>query len=521
MEDDRTAVEVYRTVLLLSNLPNPPVSLEVGRVERGVFGAEVGSVSDGEAIRRSVELTHHDYVAILRDPLGLPVSWLSEAVDLLEVPDCGAVVFGPEGRSGDELVAATGSAYVFRLEALREIGGFWWPFDFGGLEEDAQWRLVTRGYHVHRIALREYVPRTLSTSTRLALLVNNLEQSTLESFLPGLVIAAVATPFRAGDVDTSVLDLQRSPGGDDVGTFALPFAALAGVENVDTFAQNLSSLSETRRETQQTRRQSDRVLATAVMAFIDDCWASVGGDRELLERAFPPVLASQTRLRALVVGSNAPAGPAGNEDWVTRISRVIARDVEVRHYAAATGDVHEWVDGVWELSSSTTTQLSSWTDLAIFEGVYLRSVPWLSAGSAPILIDCSHWSFESDLEREYSGLTDRPDDHGIHTHLLTETLARADKIIAADERQRDFLLGVLAGIQRLTPLVYDEDHSLRALVDTVDQDLEVFLEWCRTPRRAVDLVRSFGRSVPSHETGGLASRARDSLVSRFVGRGKK
>lgn len=513
MEDDRTAREVHRTVLLLTSSPNPPMSLEAGRVETHDIRAEAKSASDGEAIRRAVELSSHDHVALVRDTRGLPASWLSEAVDLLEAPNSAAVVFGAEGRQGEELVAAPGSAYVFRLEALREIGGFWWPFDVGGLEEDAQWRLVARGYRVHRIALRETTPRTLSTGTRLALLTNNLEQATLEALLPGLVIAAVTTPLRAVGVDTSVLDLQRSPGGDDVGTHAMPAAAVAGVRDVDAFVRNLSSVSETRRETQQTRRRSDRALAPAVTAFIDNCWASVGGDRALLERAFPPALTAHVRLGVLMVAPSDPASPTGIEAWATRIAEAISPDVDVRHFAAATGDVHDWVAGLWEPGESTTSQLASWADLAIFEGVYLRSVPWLSAGSVPILVDCSHWSFEDDLEREHSGLTDRPDDHGVHTHLITETMARADRVVASDERQRDLLLGLLAGVKRLTPLVYDEDHSLRTLVDTVDDELEVFREWCRAPRRSIDLVRSFGRSLPGHDATGFASRARG-LVAR-------
>lgn len=519
MLDEGASLEVRRTVLLLTNSPNPPILPYAGRVELHGIRTEAAPESDGESIRRAIELSPHDHVAIVRDTRGLPSSWLSEAVELLEGPISAAVVFGVEGRQGEELVAAPGSAYVFRLDTLRGVGGFWWSFDAGGLEEDAQWRLVSRGYRVHRIAIQDATPRALSTRTRLALLANNLEQESLEAVLPSLVIAAVTTPLRAGGVDTSILDLERSPGGDDVGTHAVPPAALAGVRDVDAFVRNLSSVSATRRETQQARRESDRALAPAVSAFIDECWAAVGGNRELLEIAFPPVLPAQVRLRALVVGPNVPVSQGGIEDWQTRIAGVIAQDVEVRHFAAATGEVHDWVDGLWEPRSSTTTHLSSWADLAIFEGVYLRSVPWLSAGLVPILVDCSHWSFEEDLKREHSGLTDRPDDHGVHTHLITETLARADRVISADERQRDLLLGMLAGIKRITPLVYDEDHSLRALVETVDDELEIFRDWCRAPRRAVDLVRSFGRSLPGPDGNGLTARAR-SLVDRARGSGE-
>ena len=43
----------------------------------------------------------------------------------------------------------------------------------------------------------------------------------------------------------------------------------------------------------------------------------------------------------------------------------------------------------------------------------------------------------------------------------------ADSIICASEKQRDFWLGVLSGLNKITPTMYDKDNSLRNLIDVV------------------------------------------------------
>lgn len=43
----------------------------------------------------------------------------------------------------------------------------------------------------------------------------------------------------------------------------------------------------------------------------------------------------------------------------------------------------------------------------------------------------------------------------------------ADSVICASEKQRDFWLGVLSSMNKLTPTTYDQDNSLRNLIDVV------------------------------------------------------
>jgi hypothetical protein len=56
--------------------------------------------------------------------------------------------------------------------------------------------------------------------------------------------------------------------------------------------------------------------------------------------------------------------------------------------------------------------------------------------------------------------------------LLNDDLARADFVLCASERQRDFWLGALGAVGRLNPLTYGADPTLRSLVDVVPFGLE-------------------------------------------------
>ena len=52
----------------------------------------------------------------------------------------------------------------------------------------------------------------------------------------------------------------------------------------------------------------------------------------------------------------------------------------------------------------------------------------------------------------------------VTTHALNEQLRRADFLLCASDKQRDFWLGQLAGQGRINPAVYDEDANLDNLL---------------------------------------------------------
>jgi glycosyltransferase involved in cell wall biosynthesis len=109
-----------------------------------------------------------------------------------------------------------------------------------------------------------------------------------------------------------------------------------------------------------------------------------------------------------------------------------------------------------------------WADVIVIQGHVLSSYPWISATNKIIVVDIYDPMHLEDLEQS----KERPFDERVHlstsvTTVLNEQILRADYMVCASEKQRDFWLGQAAGMGRLNPATYDEDSSLRSLIDVV------------------------------------------------------
>lgn len=110
----------------------------------------------------------------------------------------------------------------------------------------------------------------------------------------------------------------------------------------------------------------------------------------------------------------------------------------------------------------------AWADVIIGQGEVFSLNPWLVDSDAIIVVDAydplhlevlESGKDEGDAERKF--LVEYCID------MLTTQLRRADYVICASEKQRDFWLGHLGSLGRISPENYDADHSLRALIDVV------------------------------------------------------
>ncbi len=110
----------------------------------------------------------------------------------------------------------------------------------------------------------------------------------------------------------------------------------------------------------------------------------------------------------------------------------------------------------------------AWSDVIIAQGEVFSLHPWLVESDAVIVVDAYD---PLHLEVLESGKDDGEEarrflvDYCVE--MLSTQLRRADYVICASEKQRDFWLGHLGALGRLSPENYDRDHSLRALIDVV------------------------------------------------------
>jgi len=121
---------------------------------------------------------------------------------------------------------------------------------------------------------------------------------------------------------------------------------------------------------------------------------------------------------------------------------------------------------VTEVDSKRIDALLEDTDVVIFQGFIMHFYPQIAAADVAVLVDIyDPFHLEGlELRREEAPLerfsTARSD-----VQVLNQQLERGDFFVCASDKQRDFWLGQLASIGRINPATYDQDPSLRQLLD--------------------------------------------------------
>ena len=109
---------------------------------------------------------------------------------------------------------------------------------------------------------------------------------------------------------------------------------------------------------------------------------------------------------------------------------------------------------------------AAWADVIIVQGHILRSHPWLKELETIIVADIYDPLHLEQLEQG----KDLPeaDRYAValdSVEVMNDQIERADFMLCASEKQRDFWLGQLAALSRVNPATYDRDPSLRSLLD--------------------------------------------------------
>lgn len=118
-------------------------------------------------------------------------------------------------------------------------------------------------------------------------------------------------------------------------------------------------------------------------------------------------------------------------------------------------------------------ELEGWCDIVLFQGFVMASHPWLRDSTKVVVVDAYDPMHLEQLEQARDGGPEyRERVVRATTVALNEQLLRADLVLCASDRQRDFWLGALGALGRLNPATYDDDPTLSSLVLTVPFGLE-------------------------------------------------
>ncbi len=452
-----------------------------------------------------------EYVAFINNDARPHLLWVQAAVDTLRGdPTIGAVaskVFDWDGQRIDyvdgslswfgmgykrevgradapefdvpkDVLFATGAAMVMRAEVFRDVGGFDERFFMFYEDVDLGWRLNVLGYrvryvpesivyHRHHASMKkfsDYREHYLLERNALMALYKNLDDESLALALPGAMALAVRRGIARAGVDGSVLDLQRSPGDDDVQDVVVPKTSLTGAYAIDFFTEHLAGLSASRREVQARRRRPDRAVFPLFRHAIEPAYGypSYLAAHEEIVRTFGIDRHFISRRRVLVVtGEPLTQRMAGPAIRAWEIARALSAEQEVRLASTAGNSLSDDAFEVLHVSGRALREVTDWADVIIFQGFLLEAAPWLKDSSKILVADVYDPMHLEQLEQSKDiGPAGRALAVRETTRVLNEQLRRADLLLCASEKQRDFWLGQLAGQGRVSPELYDEDVNL-------------------------------------------------------------
>jgi glycosyltransferase involved in cell wall biosynthesis len=201
-----------------------------------------------------------------------------------------------------------------------------------------------------------------------------------------------------------------------------------------------------------------------------------------------------------VIGENM-AGPA-IRCW--EFARVLSREAQVTlatpHPTALSPDTFELV----QYDAARLEALASRSDLMILSGYALWLFPFLKTSGVPLVVDI----YDPFLLESLPLLAGQPDVERNRRHVdvldaLTDLLVWGDFFVCSSERQRDYWLGWLNTLDRINPLTYDDDPSLRRLIDivafglpdTIPQHTHAVLKGVRPGIESTDHVIVWGGGV--------------------------
>ncbi|MHB1130991.1 MAG: glycosyltransferase family 4 protein [Chloroflexota bacterium] len=179
------------------------------------------------------------------------------------------------------------------------------------------------------------------------------------------------------------------------------------------------------------------------------------------------------------------AGPAIR---YLELARVLADefDVQLGHPATSGATPYGLVLATYERGRfDSIAQCVSWADVILVNGSLLSLFPQLATCGKPIVVDIYDTFVFENLEH-HRYLPEYGQARALAGDLtaLTTILQAGDFFICANERQRDFWLGMLAAHGRVNSRTYGADRSLRKLIDLVPFGISA-----EPPRRSVPVVK--------------------------------
>ncbi len=531
----RAAEHVLEAIAALRELDWPPEDLQVvvvdnasgdGSVELLTAGAPDATIIAADTnsgfaggCNKGVEVATGTYVAFLNPDARPDRNWIRAAVDELERDSTiGAIAskvldwegheidFGAVGMSFDgqgykrhagladsaafdepaDVLFASGAALVMPTAIYEEVGGFDERFFMFFEDVDLGWRLWLLGYrvrylpqslafHKHHVTMRSIGPwyeHYLLSRNAIYMIYKNYDDENLAKVLAPTLLLTVRRGTALGNVDRHELDLGAGPLLDDVELGETSKYSMAATAALDSFIEDLPSLTETRDQLQGRRVRGDKEITRLFNLPLNP---NIGNPEYL--QAFTDVVEafkvdevfSQRRRIAINTDDILSEQMAGPAIRVWNMAKVLSREHDVKLVSKQPVTVwHPDFECIGNATADDWVDIERWADVIVFQGLLLHEKPFLRDSNKVIVVDIYdpfHLELLEQL-REHS-LDDRTRAIGQNVRVLNDQLQRGDFFMCASEKQRDLWIGQLSAMQRINPVNYDRDETLKDLLATV------------------------------------------------------
>jgi glycosyltransferase involved in cell wall biosynthesis len=120
------------------------------------------------------------------------------------------------------------------------------------------------------------------------------------------------------------------------------------------------------------------------------------------------------------------------------------------------------------LNTATLQERASLYDAIILSGYTLAVYPFLKELNIPLVVDIyAPFNLENLQRIADKKMAFQLQDHDEVLTVLKDQLQYGDFFLCASETQRDYWLGILSGLNRVNPLTYRDDPTLRRLIAVV------------------------------------------------------
>jgi glycosyltransferase involved in cell wall biosynthesis len=128
-------------------------------------------------------------------------------------------------------------------------------------------------------------------------------------------------------------------------------------------------------------------------------------------------------------------------------------------------DLPPGVDAL-QLNTQALQERASEYDAIILSGYILSVYPFLKTLNVPLVVDIyAPFNLENMQRIADKKMAFQLQDHDEVLTVLQDQLRCGDFFLCASEAQRDYWLGVLSGLNRVNPLTYGDDPTLRRLIE--------------------------------------------------------